>query len=172
MNKLILAGLVALPLVGMPRQADAWFKTNTGIGANTGYQSGGSKSFLWGAFKSSDTPITSGYWQGPAYGPGAYGMPGFAQGSFLPNQVPVPDIGYVNPAIPYQANSVPPSIPPYQPASSAQANPFPPQTIEPPLADPPPAQGANQARELPAPFTTMPVHLNDPNYFRSPVQGR
>ena len=56
MKQLLLAGLLALPLAAFCQQrADAWCRFNFGVGANIGFQSGGSKSVLWGLYQSSDT---------------------------------------------------------------------------------------------------------------------
>jgi hypothetical protein len=80
MKKLLFAGLLALPLAALPQQASAWCKFNLGIGANLGYQSGGSKSFLWGAWQSTDVgampPNMIGFPSGYTGGPGCgYGAP-------------------------------------------------------------------------------------------------
>src|SRR5438105_4255750 len=55
MKKFLFACLLTLPLTTAARQeASAWCKFNIGVGANLGLQSGGSKSFLWGLYQSSD----------------------------------------------------------------------------------------------------------------------
>lgn len=84
MKKIILAGLLALPFAALSVQpAQAWFKFNAGVGANLGWQSGGSKNWMWGMYKSSDTPLVSQYYQGvPPNGFGSYGGPGFGGPGF------------------------------------------------------------------------------------------
>lgn len=97
MKKFLLAGLLALPVAALTSQpASAWSKFNIGIGANLGWQSGGSKSLLWGAYKSGDTPLVTGAYQGMPAGGGyppmaMYGMP-------PAGGIPMPAGGYPMPA--------------------------------------------------------------------------
>jgi hypothetical protein len=105
MKKLLLAGLLALPLAALAAQpAQAWFKFNAGAGANLGWQSGGSKNFMWGLYKSSDTPLTSQYYEGTTpYGGGPLaGVPGFAPFGGFPGggfeMGPLPDARHEGPA--------------------------------------------------------------------------
>jgi hypothetical protein len=77
MKQLIVAGLLALPLAALFQEdACAWCKFNATAGASLGFQSGGSKSILWGAYQSSDYPTQT---SSNAYSgfPGGYGA-GFA----------------------------------------------------------------------------------------------
>lgn len=85
MNKHLWATLLAVPLALVSQeQASAWFKFNTGVGGNIGWQSGGSKDFMWGLCRSNDTPLVGGKWDGipPGGAPGSeytnglYGVPG------------------------------------------------------------------------------------------------
>jgi hypothetical protein len=90
MKKFILAGLMT---AAVSQPASAWCKFNLGVGANLGYQSGGTSSFLWGACQSSDFGTVNTHCQSSLPFPGG-GSPGCANpyagcpGGFCPGGFP------------------------------------------------------------------------------------
>ena len=83
MRHFLCASLLALPVLALSQQpASAWFKTNIGVGANIGVACGGSRSILWGLYRSSDTPLSTGSWEGTPGGYGQFGGPAFPAGGY------------------------------------------------------------------------------------------